>query len=64
MAIHVTARMIGDYCKHKTSTKYMELTYIAKGMTIDSTVISSMLKERVDIENLVANFPIPRKSTE
>jgi len=57
-------RVAAIFTKHKNSTKYMHLTYIAKGMTIDSTVISSTLREKVDIENLVANFPIPRDLTE
>jgi len=50
------------FTKNKNSSKYMHLTYIAKGITIDDAVISSVFQEKVDIENLIANFTIPKKT--
>jgi len=52
------------FVKPRGDDLYKRLTYIAKGMTIDDDIFASMLRENIDIENLIADFPIPRKSRE
>ena len=51
------------FVKPRTDDLYRQLTYIAKGITIDDTAISSILQEKVDMEKLIADFPIPRKAS-
>ena len=47
------------FVKPRGDELYRQLTYIAKGMTIDDAVISSILQDKVDMENLIADFPVP-----
>jgi hypothetical protein len=47
--------------KPRYDERYKHLTYIAKGITIDD-IGESVLKERVDLDSMVAEFPIPRKA--
>ena len=55
-------RVIAIFFKPRNEILYKQLTYIGKGMTIDDSVLASVLRERVDEQNLTASFPIPRKS--
>ena len=50
------------FVKPRGDDLYKRLTYIAKGMTIDDDIFASMICEKVDAENLIADFTIPRKS--
>lgn len=43
---------------------YKHLSYISKDMTIDDDVLAPILKEKADVMNLTADFPIPRKPAE
>lgn len=52
------------FVKPKQDEKYTNLTYIAKGVTIDDAILQAVLKEKTDLENMTAAFPIPRKTTE
>ena len=64
ITLNATRRKVAAvFVKPRGDDLYKRLTYIAKGMNIDDDIFASMLREKVDIENLIANFPIPRKST-
>jgi hypothetical protein len=50
------------FTKPRRDENYKRLTYIAKEVTIDDALQSSV-QEKIDMENLTAEFPIPRKTT-
>ena len=47
--------------KPKQAEQYSELTYIAKGLTIDDPALQPVLAEKVNRQDLTASFPIPQK---
>lgn len=49
------------FVKPRQNDKYSTLTYIAKGLTIDDDILQPVLREKVDMQNLTAAFPIPKK---
>ena len=55
-------KIIATFIKHNKDEKYRELTYIAKGLTIDDKIFKTIFHEKIDKQNLTASFPIPRKS--
>ena len=52
------------FTKEEAVEKYNTLTYIAKGITVDDDILQPVLQAKVDIQNLTAAFPIPRKIAE
>jgi len=54
-------RVIAIFSKPRNEVLYKQLTYIAKGITFDDSVLASTLREKVDEQNLTASIPIPRK---
>jgi hypothetical protein len=54
-------KVIAIFRKPKQAEKYSELTYIAKGLTIDDANLQPVLAEKVNLQDLTASFPIPRK---
>ena len=52
------------FVKPRNDIMYNQLTYIARGMAIDDDVLAPTLQEKVDIENLSADFPIQGKPIE
>jgi len=56
-------RVVAIFVKVRNEALYKQLTYLAKGMTIDDDSIAPILLEKTDSSNLIADFPIPRKST-
>jgi len=58
---HPVQRIAAIFIKKKHDTKYCELTYIAKGLTIDDDTLKLFFEDRVDFQNLTASFPIPRR---
>ena len=50
------------FVKPRNDSMYATLTYIAKGLTLDDDAFLSVLRERIDLQNLTAAFPIPRRS--
>ena len=57
-------KIVATFIKPKKDEKYSTLTYIAKGVTIDDDILQAALQEKVDMQNLTAAFPIPRKENE
>jgi len=57
------SRVAAIFVKPRGDDLYKRLTYIAKGMHVDDDIFASMLSEKVDLENLDADFQIPRKLT-
>ena len=53
-------RVAATFIKDKQNDKYRELTYIAKGLTIDDSVLTPVFHDKVDTLNVSASFPIPR----
>ena len=47
------------FTKPRSEKMYKNLTYIAKGISINDNFLASILQEKVDIENLTATFTIP-----
>jgi len=50
-------RIVAIFVKGFNDTKYRNMTYIAKGLTIDDTVLIPVMRERVDKDNLNITFP-------
>jgi hypothetical protein len=61
---HPQQRIIAIFRKPVKDAKYAELTYLAKGVTLDDDILSSILDTKVDTANLTAAFTIPRKIIE
>jgi hypothetical protein len=61
---HPQQRIIAIFRKSIKDAKYAELTYLAKGVTLDDDILSSILEMKVDTANLTATFTIPRKIIE
>ena len=57
-------RVVAILSKPRTESLYGQLTYIAKGMAVDGSMLSPVFREKVDIDNLTADFPIPRMPVE
>ena len=57
-------RIIAIFSKPRNEILYKKLTYMANGITIDDRILASVLRERVDGQNLTASIPIPRKSVQ
>ena len=55
-------KVVAIFTKTRANELYDQLTYIAKGMTIDDEVFKHKIIEMVDQANLTASFPIPRKA--
>ena len=55
-------RIAAIFIKPRDDDLYKRLTYIAKGITIDDAAISVILQEKVNMANLIADFPIPKKT--
>ena len=51
------------FVKQRSEAMYRQLSYIAKGLTIDDMIYTSSFQQKVDISSLFADFPIPRKQT-
>jgi hypothetical protein len=49
------------FVKPRSDESYKRLTYIAKGVTIDDENLQQIIKKKVDMQNLTASSPIPRK---
>jgi hypothetical protein len=49
------------FVKPRRDKEYKTLTYIAKGLTVDDDTLLPTLQGKVDMQNLTAAFPIPRK---
>ena len=50
------------FVKARHDSEYKTLTYIAKGLAVDDDALLPSLRGKVDMQNLTAAFPIPRKS--
>ena len=62
ISIKPVQRIAAIFQKSKLDKKYTILTYIAKGLTIDDDVLSTMMRDKVDRQNLTATFSIPIKN--
>ena len=60
LAQNPVQRIAAMFIKKKQDQRYRELTYIAKGLTIDEPAFSSIIQEKVDLKELKASFPIPQ----
>jgi len=47
------------FVKYRHDAMYAKLTYIAKGVTVDDGILQKAIGDKVDLENLTADFPIP-----
>lgn len=56
-------RVTAIFTKRRVNALYDRLTYIAKGVSIDGSIIASTIHEKVDFKNLTAAFPIPYEGT-
>jgi hypothetical protein len=54
-------KIVMIFTKPRRDENYKRLTYIAKEVTIDNAMQSS-IQEKIDLENLTAEFAIPRKA--
>ena len=54
-------RVIAIFTKPREKALYSQLTYIAKGMTIDDPLLAPLLREKTDEQNLSAAFIIPKR---
>ena len=55
-------RIAAIFVKPQNEKIYTHLTYIAKGMAIEDEILTPILKEKVDVENLRADFEIDKKT--
>ncbi|MDR0490196.1 MAG: hypothetical protein LBH28_02975 [Oscillospiraceae bacterium] len=55
-------RIAAIFVKGFNEEKYCNLTYIAKGLTIDDDVFIPVIREKVDKENLKSMLPVPKPS--
>lgn len=62
ISIKPIQRIAAIFQKKKQEEKYNILTYIAKGLTVYDNALATVLREKVDEQNLTATFLIPRKS--
>lgn len=60
LTIKPRQRVIAIFVKNQKDKIYNQLTYIPKGMTIDDKILQTILKQKVDIDNIEASFIIPR----
>jgi len=51
-------RVVSIFIKPRREALYKQLTYIAKGVTINDINLLPILREKVDLEDLTATFPI------
>ena len=56
-------RIIAIFVKPRKDALYKQLSYMAKGITIDDNEIILNLSKKVDFKNLTATFPIPTKTS-
>ena len=49
------------FVKNRSDAEYTLLTYIAKGLAVNDDALQSILRGKVDIQNITAAFPIPKK---
>ena len=54
-------RIAAILIKSRSEKHYSHLTYIAKGIAINDRIFATMFTDKVDIDNLQADFPIPMK---
>ena len=57
-------KVVAIFLKPRSNDLYKRMTYIAKDISINDEVLSSVLKEKVDLANLTTDFPITRKPEE
>ena len=55
-------RIAAIFVKGFNDARYRNLTYIAKGLTIDDDIFISVVRERVDKDNLILMLPTPKPS--
>ena len=61
ITIHATRRKVAAILiKLRSDELYRRLTYIAKDLTVDDSVFATIAQEKADMDNLTADFPIPR----
>ena len=63
ITVKPTKRVAAIFRKGKKEEKYRELTYIAKGVTVDNPILQTIINDKIDIENIYAKFEIPRLPT-
>jgi hypothetical protein len=49
------------FVKSHRDVLYSQLTYAAKGVTVDDENLQQIINEKVDTQKLTASFPIPKK---
>ena len=61
----VTSRrkVIAIFVKHRRDPEYTRLTYMAKEMFIDDDLLQIVLRNKVNMQKLTSDFPIPIKPT-
>ena len=54
-------KVVAIFVKPREDALYSQLSYIAKGMSVDDPMLASILRMKVNMSNLYAEFPIPMK---
>ena len=54
-------KVLAIFVKNKRDAKYQTLTYIAKDMTVDDSILQNIMHDKVDLHNLSASFTIPKR---
>jgi len=54
------SRVVAIFVKSKADILYKHITYIARGISIDDSFLAPVLKKKVDVTNIIAEFPVPR----
>ena len=62
-AVTTRRKIVAIFVKHRRDSEYMRLTYIAKEMFIDDDLLQTTLGDKVNMQKLTADFPIPRKTS-
>ena len=57
-------KVIAIFIKPRNNPLYGRLTYISKDLLIDDDIFAPSIREKIDMMNLTAAFPLPRKAVQ